>query len=262
MKVNVLLSAIGLSLLALSPQAFTAEEASTRPTSTSILSASAPTSATDASEAARSPNAEPPPLPRLSEAEIETLQTDLAYGIESWFGWAGLLKIPAPPPLTDAVRNYRETWSVNDLDISNFLGLWRNNQDYPYYVSIFPTQTTGQVCVLEFKPEWSLLTFNEALGEYNKDVISEQVFAFSMATVENGHLRSHRVRSVGSAVAAARFNDYPVLLMGLEDNQDITRVVALESPPTLPPDLPEDLVAPVAQTLRYNGCIAATLSEG
>ncbi|MEO1093650.1 MAG: hypothetical protein AAFX01_01955 [Cyanobacteria bacterium J06638_28] len=255
MKVNVLLPAIGLSLFAFSPPAVTAERPLTRQTSTPILSASAPTSATDSSEAARSPDVHLTPLTRLSEAEIETLQTDLTYGIESWFGWAGLLKMPAPPPLTDAAREYRETWSVNHLDSSNFLGLWRNNEDYPYFVSIFPTQTTGQVCVLEFKPEWSLLIFNEALGEYNKDVITEEIFSFSMATVEDGHLRSHRVRSVGSAIAAARFNDYPVLLMGLEDNQDRTRVVALASPPTLPPDLPADLVAPVAQTLRYNGCI-------
>lgn len=201
---------------------------------------------------------DPNPLPRLSEPEIQALKAELTQGIATWFGLAGLAKMTAPPPLSTPLQTYRQAWSAMNVDVATFLGSWRSGDDYPYSLHIFPSKTPGHVCVLEFKPEWSLNIFNEATGTYSKDMISEQILSFSMATVQGGHLRSSQVRSVGAATTVAKFTGgeaYPVLLMGLVDDQGTTRVVALAAPPTLPSDLPPALVTPLSQTLSDYGCL-------
>lgn len=261
MKVNVLLIFVTFLLSSLGFQALSCEQ-------TPSPEASPPVSSTPP------PNVEPEetlqpiaavPLPQLTQAEIETLQANLTQGIATWFGLAGLSKMPAPPPLSDALQNYREVWSAVDADAAAFLGSWHDGEGYPYSVNVFPSRTPGQVCVLEFKPEWSLDIFNEVTGEYGKDVISEQILTFSIATVQDGQLRSSQVRSVASATAVARFGGvevYPVLFMSLMDAQSTPRVVALASPPTLPADLPAATMPSVSQTLVDYGCMTDRVPPG
>ncbi|MBD2459595.1 hypothetical protein H6G89_00935 [Oscillatoria sp. FACHB-1407] len=227
--------------------------------------ASDPSNSTQELETVADPSPLPivtePVLPRLSESEIETLQTQLTVGIDTWFGLAGLDKTPAPPPFSEALQAYREQWGAINPDIATFVGFWQNDEAYPYSVTIFPSNTPGQVCVLEFKPEWSLQILNEATGEYGKDMISEQILSVSIATVQDGHLRSSQVRSVGSATALARYGvgeAYPVLFMSIMDDQGTTRTVAAISPPALPAELPESLVPQVSQALSDYGCTVAS----
>lgn len=253
MKANILLVSVSFVLLSLSSQALSWQSVSVPNPLTPNPSAPAPESESTERDL-------PPPTlpPRLSEAEIKTLQAALTQGIETWFSLAGLSKLVAPPPLSEPLQNYREAWSAVNADVATFLGSWHDSEGYPYSLSVFPSTTSGQVCVLEFKPEWSLYIFNEATGEYGKDMISEQILSLSIATAQDGHLRSRQVRSVGSATAVAKFTvgeAYPVSFMGLMDDQGTARVVALASLPTLPATLPNDLVAPVSQTLFDYGCI-------
>ena len=261
MNVNFLLVTVSLGLLSLSCQTFSREltPAPDASTPTSSPSASLPPPQTQETESVEEESPLPigsaVPLPRLTEAEIEAILSEVPQSIDAWFDLAGLSKMPAPPPLSETIRDYREAWSMVNVDAVTFLGSWHNGEDYPYSLSVFPSRTPGQVCVLEFQPEWSLDIFNEATGEYAKDVISEQILSFSIATIQDGHLRSSHVRSVGSATVATRFESYSVLFMGLIDDQGITRVVALSSPPTLPADLPENLVEPISQALLDHDCI-------
>mgnify|MGYP005839446029 CR=1 FL=1 len=208
-------------------------------------------------EAAVLPIVLEPVLPMLSEAAIADLQADLAAGIETWFGLAGLDKMPAPPAFSTELQNYQREWAIADPDVHAFLGVWHDGEAYAYSVSIFPSATPGQVCVLEFRPEWSLQIWNEVTGEYGKDVISEQILSFSVATVEDGQLRSSPVQSVGSAIALSRFTvgeAYPVVMMAVLDDQGTSRVVAAATPPMISPNLPESLVQPLSQALADHGC--------
>ncbi|WP_008309134.1 hypothetical protein [Leptolyngbya sp. PCC 6406] len=121
------------------------------------------------------------------------------------------------------------------------------------------------MCILEFKPEWSLDILNEETGETVKDVISEEVLSFSVATVERGELRSSQVRSQGSAMVATSYavgEAYSVMLWAVEDDQQRVRVVAASTPPTLPPDFPEELAPQVEQALADYGCTAGLPPEG
>lgn len=199
----------------------------------------------------------PDPLPRLSEAEIKALQAEVAQSIDLWFDLAGVSAMSPPPALTDELENYREAWSAVNPDVSTFLGSWvyLDSAGSFYSVTVFPSRTPGQACVLEFIPESSLYIYNEVTGEYVKDILADQLLTVSVATVQDGHLRSSQVRSVGSATVMANYaEDHPVAFMGLMDEQGTSRVVALASLPALPSDLPEALVEPVSQTLHTYGC--------
>lgn len=259
MNVHVLLVITSLVLASLGLQAFSCEP----PVVSEVLPSSPQSSESGAEE--ESSSIANTPLPYLSESEIADLQAELTQGINTWFDWAGLAKIAAPPPLTDALQNYREAWSAVNADMTTFIGSWHDSEDYAYSLNIFPAKTPGQVCVLEFKPEWVLYIFNEATGEYGRDVISDQILTFSVATVQDGHLRSSQVRSVSSATTVANYavgEAYPVLFMGVLDDQGTQRVVALASPPTLPDALPEALKASVSQTLYDYGCITDLVPPG
>lgn len=206
-----------------------------------------------------------PLLPLLTEAAGQALEAEMLAGMHTWFGLAGLDKVPAPPRPSEALQDYREEWSAIQADVANFLGYWHNDEGYPYSLSVFPSFTPGQVCILEFKPEWSLDILNEETGETVKDVISEEVLSFSVATVERGELRSSQVRSQGSAMVATSYavgEAYSVLLWAVEDDQQRVRVVAASSTPTLPPDLPEELAPQVEQALADHGCTADLPPEG
>jgi hypothetical protein len=186
-------------------------------------------------------------------------------GMETWFSLAGLNKVPAPPRYAEPLQDYREAWSAVQADVANFLGHWHNDEGYPYNLSIFPSLTPGQVCILEFRPEWSLDILIEETGETVKDVISPEVLSFSVATVEDGILRSSQVRSRGSALFATRYavgEAYPVMLWMVEDDQQRARIVAASGLPTLPPDFPQGLAPQVEQALADYGCTAGLPPEG
>ncbi|HEY9624974.1 MAG TPA: hypothetical protein V6C78_31905 [Crinalium sp.] len=257
MKAIVLLLTASLIFFSLGLQAFSCE----------------PTLASEASPP--SPNPEsgvesprpliPNPLPRLSEAEIKALQAEVAQSIDLWFDLAGVSAMSPPPALTDELENYREAWSAVNPNVATFLGAWvyMDSAGSFYSVTVFPSRTPGQACVLEFIPESSLYIYNEVTGEYVKDILAEQLLTISVAMVQDGHLRSSQVRSVGSATVMANYaEDHPVAFMGLMDDQGTRRVVALASPPTLPSDLPEALVGPVSLTLSTYGCITDPVLPG
>ncbi|MGJ3246928.1 MAG: hypothetical protein ACFE0I_12745 [Elainellaceae cyanobacterium] len=243
-----------LVLLSLGLQAFSCEP-------TSAPEASPPTSPNPESGVEEAESAQPPipdPLPTLSEAEIEALQAEVAQNIDLWFDLAGVSAMPPPPSVTEELEDYREAWSAVNSDVATFLGAWvyRDSAGSFYSVTVFPSRTPEQACVLEFIPESSLYIYNEVTGEYVKDILAEQLLTVSVATVQDGHLRSSQVRSVDSTTVATIYaEDHPVVFMGLMDNQSISRVVALDSLPALPSDLPEALVEPVSQTLNTYGCI-------
>jgi hypothetical protein len=206
-----------------------------------------------------------PLLPPLTEAAGQALEAEMLNGMETWFGLAGLNKVPAPPRYAEPLPDYREAWSAVQADVTNFLGYWHNDEGYPYSLSVFPSLTPGQVCILEFQPEWSLDILNEETGETVKDVISPEILSFSVATVADGILRSSQVRSQGSAMVTNRYTvgeAYPVVLWAVEDDQQRVRVVAASGLPTLPPDFPQDLAPQVEQALAAYGCTAGLPPEG
>lgn len=254
MKPNVWLITASLVLLSLGLQAFSCEP-------TSAPEASPPTSPNPESGVEEAESAQPPipdPLPPLSASEIEALQAEVAQNIDLWFDLAGVSAMPPPPSVTEELEDYRETWSAVNSDVATFLGAWvyRDSVGNFYSVTVFPSRTPGQVCVLEFIPESSLLIYNEATGETVQDILAEQLLTVSVASVQDGHLRSSQVRSVGSSTVSTIYaEDHPVVFMGLVDNQNTSRFVALDSLPALPSDLPETLVEPVSQTLSNYSCI-------
>ncbi len=206
-----------------------------------------------------------PLLPPLTEAEGQALEAEMLAGMDTWFGLAGLDKVPTPPRYSEALQDYRAEWSAIQADVANFLGYWHNDEGYPYSLSVFPSFTPGQVCILEFQPEWSLDILNEETGETVKDVISAEILSFSVATVERGMLRSSQVRSQGSAMVTTSYavgEAYSVLLWAVEDDQQRVRVVAASTPPILPPDFPEELAPQVEQALADHGCTAGLPPEG
>jgi len=203
------------------------------------------------------------PLPRLSPSDREAFIAEFRRGLDSWLGLSGLDKVEAPSPLSDEIRQYRQAWAQEEAAIAPFLGHWQEGADFPYAVSIFPSTVAGQVCVLEFKPEWSLMLWNEAEGDYSiKDVITEQILSFSVATVAAGELRSSQVRTTTAAIAEqiAPLQTTPSEFMGIMDEVGTMRVVAVAGPPTLPPELPTELIPQVWQALSDHSCMVS-LSE-
>jgi hypothetical protein len=254
-----------LALVSLSFQAFSCEPPPVPepPPSASSPSPQTPESGVGPEESSQS--LIPEPLPRLSAAEIESLQTELTHSINTWFSLAGVSKVLPPPPLTDTLQDYREAWRAVNPDVAHFLGSWIDSEGYSYSVTLFPSRTPGQVCVLEFRPKWSLSILNEVTGESVEDVMSEQLLSFSVATVQDGHLRSDRVRSVNSVTTVETYGvgeAYPVAFMALMKDQDTRRAVALSSPPALPSELPEALMESVSQTLSTHGCITDLVPGG
>jgi hypothetical protein len=270
MNICALLVAASFGLLSLSFQAFSCESPSCE--SPLVSDPSPPESSfpiqppeSGVEEEAISQPFIPDPLPRLSDAEIEALQAEVAQSIDIWFDLAGVYAMSPPPSLTDELEDYRKVWSAVNAGVATFLGSWVyiDSAGYFYSVRVFPSRTPGQVCVLEFIPKSSLYIFNEVTGEYVEDILAEQLLTFSVATVQDGHLRSSQVRSVGSATVVTNYAvDYPVVFMGLMDDQGTRRVVALASPPALPSELPEALVGSVSQTLYSYGCITDLIPPG
>ncbi|MEA5467156.1 hypothetical protein [Leptothoe sp. PORK10 BA2] len=164
-----------------------------------------------------------PLLPPLTQAAGQSLEAEVLTGMYTWFALAGLDKVPAPPSYSEALQDYRAAWSAIHADVANFLGYWHNDEGYPYSLSVFPSFTPGQLCILEFQPEWSLDILNEETGETVKDVISPEILSFSVATVEQGMLRSSQVRSQGSAMLVTRYaggEAYSVVLWAVEDGRN------------------------------------------
>lgn len=198
------------------------------------------------------------PLSALSESELEQFSADFQTGIDSWLGLAGLNKKSSPPPLSSELQAYRQNWTAMNPGVAPFLGFWSDGEGYPYSVAIFPTTIENQVCVVEFRPEWSLMLWDEAEGDYTgKDVISEQVLSFSIAILQNGQLRSSQLQMAQLAISQAQ--DYlfgnTSEFMGVITKEDIIQTVAAVSPPLLATDIPADVQSPIAEAMLAHGCI-------
>ena len=209
-----------------------------------------------------------PLLPPLNWIDIASLRSILTEQTESWFGLAGLGKLSEPPPVPETLPAYRQSWSEVNPAIAPFLGLWHDDQDAQnrYHISIFPSPTPGSACVLEFKPEWSLKLVDES-GQPTgyKDVISEQILSFSVATIQGAQLRSSQVRMTTRAMKMDEYTlnqPYSVELNSVIDDDGTIRVLAAADLPTLPPDLPETLQQEVRQALANQDCATSFSTDG
>jgi hypothetical protein len=198
-----------------------------------------------------------PLLAELNQDNLSNLNTILNQGLQSWFDLAGLDKKNPPPRFSPELQSYRERWINVNPRITPFLGLWSDGEDPSYYLSIFPSATAGKMCILEFKPEWSLLILNEETGEYNKDIITEQILSFSLGEEKSGQFQSSQISTSKKAIITKEFSlsdTYPVELIAVLDDENNSHVLASTSPPILPPDFPDSVKEKVNQTLSNYGC--------
>ncbi|AFY40317.1 hypothetical protein Lepto7376_4197 [[Leptolyngbya] sp. PCC 7376] len=196
----------------------------------------------------------------LNDAEIIELVVGLEERKESWFGLAGLNKVEHPPEVPAELLTYRQSWKRKDPAIAPFLGFWHDS-DYStnrYQISIFPSTRPSHVCVVEFKPEWSLELWNEETQDYSyKDVISAEIFSVSLAKVGSAQLRSPELRADELAIAHTEFGlseTYPVELLPVLNEDNGIKLVAAAAQPQLPPDLPDDLRQTVDEKFAAYNC--------
>jgi len=203
-----------------------------------------------------------PLLPQLNQENLSNFKTFLAERSQSWFALAGLDKMNPPPRFSPELQSYRERWSNVNPRSAPFLGLWHDG-DYPnYYLSIFPSNIDGKMCILEFRAEWSLLILNEETGQYNKDMISPQILSFSLGEEQSGQLQSSQISTSLEVISTQDFSlseTYGVELIAVLDEQNNSYVLASTSPPILPPDLPDSVTEKVNQALSDYGCITDEL---
>ncbi len=197
-------------------------------------------------------------------AEISQLEGALAIGQESWFGLAGLNKVEHPPELPEELITYRQNWQKKDPAIAPFLGLWHDDEysNNRYHVSVFPSATIpSYVCVLEFKPEWSMNLEGE---NAQKDTISEGIFSVSLAKAGSAQLIGAELRSYELAIAETEFGvseTYPVELAPFMDEADNIRILAAAGLPAIPSNLSEDQMVRSLQVLLTHGCLDPSSSS-
>ena len=207
-------------------------------------------------------------LPPLKTQSLETLKTEAQDLARSWLGLAGLNKAIIPSPPSESLQSFRESWKVIDANIAPFLGLWHDDGSgsniHPYFVAIFPNRTLGKVCILEYRPQWKVLS----------DVILEEIFSLSTAKVVGGQLRGNRLRSSSEVIFQEEFfTGDKIEFLGIMNNQNQVQVFAAKSIPNLanfPPDftsntLPDisidftpELIEEVSQELKAQGCETST----
>ena len=191
-----------------------------------------------------------PILPSLTEADLEKLQREIPLQLRSWFDLAGLLKLDRPPAFPESLQAFREARSAIDAETAPFLGLWQDDggDGRTYFLSVFPSDTPGRVCLLEYRDEWRAAP---------EDVILEPILALSTAEVTDGHLRGSRLRSHRSAIGRTTFDleSYPVEFLGVAIDGDRIRLFVARSLPALPLDLPSEAIADVERALFERGCI-------
>lgn len=202
-------------------------------------------------------------LPLLVDVEIIVLVIRAEQLLGDWLGLAGLNKLDYPPALPDELVTYRDNWRQKDPAIASFLGLWHdaaysNNR---YYLSIFPSAIDDHVCVVEFKPKYSV---NFGGEEFEPDVISEGIFSVSLAKAKAAQLLGEKIRGDELAINSAMLdlpgrNESVVELFPLYDSPvyespDDVRLVAAANVPQLPPDLPTEFLETAQEFLTENRC--------
>lgn len=200
-----------------------------------------------------------PLLPTLTTDELTQIATNSEDVKSQWFGRAGFLKVEQPPRFTEALQTYRQAWMAKNPEIAPFLGFW-HGEDYQgdrYSLTIFPAAAPGQVCVLEFQPELSMLLTDEETGETVKDLIRAEILSLSVGRVQSGQLQSSQISTATKAIALDEYmlsEAYDVESMGIMDDEGNMHVVAAAAPPTLPEEFPQELSAVFAETLAEQGC--------
>jgi hypothetical protein len=192
-------------------------------------------------------------LPALSDRDQAALITEARSQTDYWLGLAGVGKIRNPDPLPDDLEAYRQAWAAVNPAIAPFLGSWRDGEDFPYSVSIFPSPSPNKVCVLEFRPAWNYPLWSEMVGAYiGKEVLLEQILSFSVATVEAGQLRSETLQTATGALF--RYENSDAQLMGLQDDAGTVHIVAASALPRLPDKFPDTMATQVMHALTTYGC--------
>ncbi|HEY9627351.1 MAG TPA: hypothetical protein V6C84_08620 [Coleofasciculaceae cyanobacterium] len=186
------------------------------------------------------------PLPPLTTAEFSQLMAGARNDAQSWLDLAGLNKLVAPPPISAELAAFRQEWRSKNPEVAPYLGTWRDDggSGVTYYLSVFPSNTPRQVCLLEFRQE---------LRAAPEDLIAEEILSLSTATASNGQLLGSRLRTAASAFFQSKFHTgYDVEFMGVVGSP-LPGLASL-SPPALPTDFPQEVVQEVSQELEKRGC--------
>ncbi|MGB2926938.1 MAG: hypothetical protein WBB82_16680 [Limnothrix sp.] len=206
------------------------------------------------------------PLPILNSNELTLLATNLEDAKNQWFGLAGFLKVEQPPIFTEELQAYRKGWMAKNPAIAPFLGFWHNEESegYRYSLNVFPAVEPGQVCILEYQPERSLLLTDEATGKTVKDLISAEILSLSVGQVQSGQLQSSEISTAITAIAREEYTlseTYDVELTSVLDNEGEMRVLAAAAPPALPEEFPQELAEVFTKTLAEQGCTETLPTE-
>lgn len=188
-----------------------------------------------------------PPLPPLTTKERETIDKQGRELAQGWLDLAGLNKLIRPPFFSQSLRSFRGTWGKVNADITPFLGLWHDDGSAGqiYWLSIFPNQTPGKVCLLEFRPQLQVA----------QEILLEPIFKVSTAKVENGQLLGNRLRSAQSLIFTQQFfTGDSVELISILDVQNEVRVFAAKSVPTFPDEFSAQLTEEVSEAFAAQGC--------
>ena len=216
----------------------------------------APISAT----AQSAPDAEQPSVTKglslLRDAELIALVVRGEQTLSDWLGLAGLNKLEHPPERPEELITYRNNWRQKDPAIAPFLGFWHDADysDNRYYLSIFPSAIDDHVCVVEFKPKFSV---NFGGEEFEPDVISGGIFSVSLAKATAAQLSGQKIKADELAINSKTLNfpeEYQAEFLPFYDSQGYVRVVAAANVPQLPPDLPTEFLETAQEFLTENRC--------
>lgn len=187
------------------------------------------------------------PLPMLSRDELTTLTSEGKTLAQSWVDLAGLGKVIAPPPFTEALKTYRREALTNEPTIAPFLGTWHDDGSISrvYYLSIFPAKAADQVCVLEYRAGQQVV----------EEIVTDPIFTLSLATVTEGELRSPTVRTTQATARQVELaTGDKAALLDVSNADNGVYSFGLQGLPALPPGATPTMKEEISQGLDTLGC--------
>ncbi len=189
-------------------------------------------------------------LPPLSPKQLSSLNTSIGLISQSWLDLAGLGKVNNPPAFPPALQKFRQTWRTRQPNLASFLGQYQDDgqRGQIYSLSIFPSNKSDQVCLVEFSPK-----FDQGLP----DLALPEILIVSKASYKNQQLVGSRLRSARSVILPrVSFNGDRVEFLGIADGQNQPRVFAASGIPKISDDVPVDAIPAINQALKMAGCQA------
>ncbi|PZU95661.1 MAG: hypothetical protein DCE90_12055 [Pseudanabaena sp.] len=194
-----------------------------------------------------------PNLAVLLPKQLSALSISARTISQSWLDLAGLAKVSNPPAFPSSLTKFRQSWRAKQPHVATFLGNYRDDgqRGQIYSLSIFPSRTRDQVCIVEFSPK-----FDEGLP----DLALPEILVVSKANYKNRQLLGSRLRTAPSMILPrVSFNGDRVEFLGILDRQNQPRIFAASGLPQIPDDLPRDAIAAVNQALKIANCIVPKL---